>query len=128
MDLDKHIAYWRQSGEEDWEVACRLVEQDRVRHGLFFAHLALEKILKAHVCRTTRQVPPKIHNLARLLELAELQMTEKRRDVLADINEFCLEGRYPGETLPPPNRSVVESLMARAKDVFAWLTQQLSQA
>jgi hypothetical protein len=31
------------------------VARGRTRHGLFFAHLALEKTLKAHVCRATNE-------------------------------------------------------------------------
>lgn len=42
----------------------------KIRHGLFLAHLALEKTLKAHVCRTTGELAPKTHNLVRLAEMA----------------------------------------------------------
>ncbi len=51
VDIEKQIAHWKRGALEDWEVAVELVDKDRYRHGLFFAHLALEKILKAHVCR-----------------------------------------------------------------------------
>ncbi len=70
MDVEKQIEHWRQGSAEDWEVAIKLVEDGKSRHDLFFAHLALEKILKALVCRQTRDVPPRIHNLSRLSELA----------------------------------------------------------
>jgi len=53
---------------EDWEVGKELIVGRRFRHGLFFIHLALEKILKAHVCRNTVDIAPPIHNLARLAE------------------------------------------------------------
>ena len=49
IDIAKQIAYWRVGAEEDWVVAQKLVADESIRHGLFFAHLALEKILKAHV-------------------------------------------------------------------------------
>jgi len=69
MDVEKQIDYWRQGSTEDWEVAVRLVKDGKSRHGLFFAHLAPEK-LKALVCRHTRDIPPRIHNLTRLSQLA----------------------------------------------------------
>ncbi len=95
VDIEKQIDYWRQGSSEDWEVAVKLVKDGKGRHGLFFAHLALEKILKAIICRRTHDVPPKIHNLTRLSELAGLKVDERQADVLADMNQFNLEGRYP---------------------------------
>lgn len=72
LDSGKQVDYWRQGADEDWEVAVKLVTDGKSRHGLFFAHLALEKMLKALVCRHTRDVPPRIHNLTRPSELAGL--------------------------------------------------------
>ncbi len=72
VDVAKQIDYWRTGGDEDFAAAESLVEEGHLRHGLFFAHLAVEKILKAHVTRQTREVPPRIHNLVRLAEMAGL--------------------------------------------------------
>lgn len=54
INIEKQIAHWRNGAEEDWSVAQELIERGRVRHGLFFAHLALEKMLKAHYCLVSR--------------------------------------------------------------------------
>jgi hypothetical protein len=63
IDIEKQVAYWREGAAEDWLVAVELVDLGRTRHGLFFAHLALEKMLKAHVCRVTQDLAPRIHPL-----------------------------------------------------------------
>ena len=68
MDVSEQVAFWRTSAREDFEAACELVEAGRTRHGMFFAHLAIEKALKAHVCMRTSRVPPRVHNLVRLAE------------------------------------------------------------
>ena len=52
VDIDKQISYWKESADEDWAVAQQLLGSGRTRHGLFFAHLTLEKMLKALVCKT----------------------------------------------------------------------------
>ena len=65
IDINKQIKHWRTGAAEDWVVACSLIEQGRILHGLFFAHLALEKTLKAHVCQTSNGLAPPIHNLLR---------------------------------------------------------------
>lgn len=56
----------------------------------FFAHLALEKLLKAHVCRTTNDLAPRIHALLRLAERAELPISESHRLFLARFDRYQL--------------------------------------
>ena len=70
IDIEKHVDFWREGAREDWAVALELVNKERTRHGLFFAHLALEKALKALVCQKTRDLAPRTHNLVRLAEFA----------------------------------------------------------
>ncbi|MBP7050612.1 MAG: HEPN domain-containing protein [Phycisphaerae bacterium] len=125
MDVEKQIEYWRQGSAEDWDVAVRLVKDGKSRHGLFFAHLALEKVLKALVCRHTQDVPPRIHNLTRLSKLAGVTPDNRQADVLADLNQFNLEGRYPESQTPPPSPQEAMEYMARSQEVLAWLISQL---
>ena len=106
-------------------VARELVDGGRTRHGLFFAHLALEKLLKAHVCRQTRDLAPRIHNLVRLAELAEINLRQEQIDVLAEMNAFSIEGRYPESLMPPPSMAEAQDYMARAGEAFGWLTNLL---
>jgi HEPN domain-containing protein len=101
VDIDKHIHYWRSGAEEDFEVAGELLARGHSRHALFFAHLALEKLLKALVCRTTNDLAPRTHNLVRLAEGSSLLLESHHTDILADMNAFCFEGRYPDAVLPP---------------------------
>ena len=124
LDISKQVEHWRQSGEEDWTVAVHLVRAGRTRHGLFFIHLALEKLLKALVCRQTRQPAPKIHSLVRLAELAALQTTGDQRDVLAEMNAFHLEGRYPEMLMPEPTPAEAQAYVARAEEILQWLTSR----
>lgn len=124
IDVAAQITYWRTGAEEDWVVALELLDKDRVRHSLFIAHLALEKALKAHVCKETRDLAPRIHNLVRLAELAALKLDEQQLDILADMNIFNIHGRYP--TSPAsPTLEQAESYIARADGVFRWLIGQL---
>lgn len=124
VDVEKQIGYWRQGALEDWEVAVGLVNDGKSRHGLFFAHLALEKVLKALVCRRTRDIPPRIHNLVRLSELAALKPDNYQADTLADMNQFNLEGRYPETQTPPPSPAEARTYIARSQEIFTWLIRQ----
>jgi hypothetical protein len=63
IDVEKQIVYWRDGSDEAWEVGTDLVERGKTLYGLFFVHLAMEKRLKAHVCKLTQELAPKIHSL-----------------------------------------------------------------
>ena len=121
IDIGKQVAYWQKGSEEDWDVALRLVEQDKIRHGLFFAHLAVEKILKAHICNSTGRLAPPIHNLVRLAEKTSLSLNENNIDLLAEVNEFNIEGRYPEMLLPLPAREEADLYMKRIAEVLQCL-------
>ena len=125
IDVGKQIDFWRKGAEEDWEVAQDLVDRGRVRHGLFFAHLALEKALKANVCRITEDIPPRLHNLVRLAELAQIKPQSTQTDILAEMNAFNIEGRYPDSLSPPPSQGEATRYIRQANEVFQWLIQLL---
>lgn len=125
IDIEKQVDYWRKGAEEDWEVGKELMQSGRIRHGLFFVHLALEKILKAHFCRNRRDIAPRGHNLARLAEIGGIEATDARKDILADLNAFNLEGRYPENYAALPSKEETAIIMGKAEGVFLWLKNQL---
>ena len=79
MDVQQHIDFWRAGALEDWDVGAGLVRDGKTRHGLFFVHLAIEKALKALVTRKTAEVPPRIHNLPKLAQLAGRKICVRSR-------------------------------------------------
>lgn len=125
IDVQKQIAYWRKSAEEDWSVGRTLAAAGKIRHGLFFIYLALEKMLKANVCRATRDLAPKIHSLVRLAELTRIALSEDRMDFLAEFGRFDIAGRYPDEGAEHLTQAEAEVRIAKAQEVFQWLSKQL---
>ena len=107
----KKIGSWRE-----------LLEKNRIRHTLFFGHLTLEKILKAHVCRVNGELAPPLHNLVRLAEKAGIELTDKQLDLLADVNEFNTEGRYPDSRLAPPNLEIATNYIKKIAEMRECLT------
>lgn len=121
VNIQKQISHWLNGAEEDWAVARDLVARDKLRHGLFFAHLSLEKTLKAHVCRATGTPAPPIHNLVRLAERAALNLSETHIDLLAEVNEFNIEGRYPEMQLPRISRAEADAYVIKINEVLTCL-------
>jgi len=126
INISKQIAHWRKGSEEDWEVAKDLVERQRIRHGLFFAHLALEKILKAQVCSALKDIAPPTHNLVRLVELSGLAVDEKLRNLLAEVSPFNIETRYPDILVPEPALAEAKAYIGRIEEALKWLTSQFT--
>ena len=104
--------------------ACSLMKRGHHRQGLFMAQLALEKLLKAKVCRHTGDPAPRLHDLVQLAALAELKPTTEQLDTLADMNQFNLQGRYPEDTAVLPTAAKTRAFMARAKEIMEWLIQE----
>ena len=127
INIDRQIVHWRKGAEEDWEVAQELVSRRRIRHGLFFAHLSLEKILKAHVCSNINDIAPPVHNLTRLANLSGLTIDEDLRDLLADVSPFNIETRYPDMLIPEPSFEEARAYMQRIEAAFTWLTAQFKE-
>lgn len=128
IDINRQINYWRESSGEDWEVAQELVSNGRTRHGLFFAHLALEKLLKAFVCLHTKTIPPKTHNLLLLASKTDLALNDQQKLFLARFDQYQIEGRYP-EMMPtaPTYEKAVQEIVA-AQEFQLWLKQKLPKS
>ena len=126
IDIGKQVDHWRKSAIEDLDVAEDLIlNRHRVLHGLFFVHLALEKLLKAFVCQKTQKLAPYIHNLIRLSEIAGLQLDPEHKTLRADVNDFNLSGRYPDMLVSKPSLTEAKQYLKRAKGTFEWLKNQL---
>ena len=125
VDIAKQIIYWQKGAAEDFDVAKQLIATDKIRHELFFAHLAIEKLIKAKVCQATEKIAPRIHNLVRLTEMSGLDLPESTLDLLAEMNEFNLEGRYPMPFLDPITQLEANDYITKTEEVLKWLTKQL---
>lgn len=116
LDKDQHIAYWAKMSEDDLETADWLMVGKRYLQALFFAHLSLEKILKAlYIAANEGNVPPKTHNLVFLYQRAGIQLPDDDVNFLQAMNAFQIEGRYPdylsalNRTTPPAEaREILE--------------------
>ena len=125
MDINKQIDYWRTSSDEDFAAAESLLEKGHLRHCLFFVHLAMEKMLKAHVTRQTKDIPPRIHNLVRLAEITGLKLDAEQEQFLRKFNVYQLEGRYPDSEQVSFDLGFAREKISRAREMLKWLKRQL---
>jgi HEPN domain-containing protein len=69
MTKEQYIDYWVDTAHNDWLTVEAMFSANRYQHCLFWAHLVLEKLSKAHwVKNHFDNIPPKVHNIVWLLE------------------------------------------------------------
>ncbi len=95
MDSNQRIRYWTISAADDWKAVQRLFETRHYPQALFFAHLYLEKLLKALIVRRTGRDAPYGHGLRVLAEKAGLAPTPDQVLFLSRVTEYNVRGRYP---------------------------------
>ena len=125
MTHDEHLKFWLNSAEDDLESAIDVQKSGRYNWSLFIGHLALEKILKAlYVQATVNSVPPKIHNLLKLAELSNTELSQEQQEFFAEVNRFHFAGRYPDfkedfKKIATPE--FTSEYLSKIKDYFKWL-------
>lgn len=57
-------------------------------------HISTEKILKAYYVKMKKAHAPPIHNLFRLAEISDIELTDEYADWLDTITSFNINARY----------------------------------
>jgi len=96
LTKQQHIDYWLKTAANDWETVDVLFSMKRYSHCLFWAHLTLEKLAKAHWVKNHEEnIPPRVHNIVWLLEESEVNISIEDMMFLEMFNRFQLSTRYP---------------------------------
>lgn len=125
INAQKQIDYWINGAVDDLESAEILIERKRMLHGLFFCHLVIEKILKAHVVKISQEIAPRTHNLIHLLEEAHLELSESEEIFLGILMKYQLQGRYPDYNPIIPDKLIVQNYLKQTENLLQWLKKKL---
>jgi len=88
IDVEKIVKHWIDTSEEDYQTMLTLYNSKSYGWALFLGHISIEKLLKAYYVRKYKKHAPFIHNLYRLAELNEIELTEEYSDWLDKITSF----------------------------------------
>jgi HEPN domain-containing protein len=125
VDIQKQIDYWINSADDDILTADLLIREKRILHGLFFCHLVIEKAIKAHYVKTTRDVAPRTHNLINLSENAGLTYDNDTQIFLGILMKYQLQGRYPDYNPVLPDLIRMREYFEKTKNLLQWLKVKL---
>jgi HEPN domain-containing protein len=95
MDKSEIITYWISTSDQDFIAMKHLYDCRDYHWSLFIGHLVIEKLLKAMYIQKVDINPPKLHDLLRLAEKANIKLTEEKQDILDVITTFNINARYP---------------------------------
>ncbi len=117
---------WIASAEYDLDTARDMLEAGRYVYVIFCCHLALEKMLKAHVAEITQSEPRKTHSLVYLVRKAGVQLPPEIREFLGEISDGSVRSRYPGNFavfLGSLTREVAERYLKSTEEAMRWLRE-----
>jgi len=97
--MSKQVTYWITSANHDLDVAETLFQSGKYDWCLYIAHLVLEKTLKALYVKNVGKLPPRIHDLVRLANMAGIEFDEETLEFLDAANTFNISTRYPDEKM-----------------------------
>ncbi len=130
-EINNKVNYWIVSAEKDWKVAGHLLEKQDYPYALFFAHLTLEKILKAYFVSAKEKNPPLSHRLVYLAEKSEIELSPDQIELLEIVTDFNLEARYPDEKFSFHKRCSREftiNYLNKIEEMKSWLLQKMKSS
>ena len=130
MNVSEVVQYWLDSAEDDLPVVDHLIASGDYHYALFFAHLYIEKLLKALVVEATGEHAPRTHNLLILAQRADLLLSDQKRQQLVRITAYNLETRYPEDRTALRerySRSFAEREIDTVREVGSWLKSKIKQ-
>jgi len=119
---------WAAQSLYDIETAKAMLDAGRYLYVLFCCQQAVEKMLKALIAKRTRELPPRLHNLMRLAEVASLTIPEDTAHLFRRLTDFYIASRYPEELEAATwnvDASQVQQTYVATEEVLRWLSTVL---
>jgi HEPN domain-containing protein len=124
--MQKDTENWIGMANYDLETARHMLAAGRYLYVVFMCHLALEKLLKAHVTEVTQTVPPRSHDLIFLIRKAGLELPQTLLEFVGKINNASIPTRYPDDlqrALREYDQKVARDYLQQTEETIAWLSQ-----
>lgn len=112
--------------EYDLETAVRMLETERYLYVVFLCHLALEKVLKAHLTEVMQTMPVKTHDLIYLVKKSGLELSQAHLEFIGKINTASIPTRYPEDlqiAVKDYPESIAKVYLSQTQEIIRWLKQ-----
>ena len=88
---------WADQARYDLETADAMLKAGRYLYVLFCCQQAVEKVAECSHCPKDGRIPPRVHNLVRLAEVAEIASDSERIRFFGELSGYYIQSRYPEE-------------------------------
>lgn len=108
----------------DLETAKHMLATGRYLYVVFLCHLALEKLLKAHVTEISQEIAPRSHDLIFLIRKADLDLPQQLLEFVGKINNASIPTRYPDDlqrALREYDQQVARDYLQQTEEAIKWL-------
>ncbi len=122
------VNHWVKTSDEDFDTMIELFKVKRYHWALFLGHISTEKLLKAYFVKINHRHSPPIHDLLRIAEKSNLELTEEYADWLDVISLFNINARYDDfkrEFYKQCTEDFTKEWMVRIKEIREWIKKKL---
>ena len=113
--MDDVSQQWAERAQYDLDTADAMFKAGRYLYVLFCCQQAVEKVLKAVIVKRTSNLPPRIHNLLRLAEVAGIETDQDQVRFLGELSGYYIQSRYP-EEIRAEASTMTQELASRVLD------------
>ena len=119
---------WAERAAYDLDTARAMLETKRYLYVLFCCQQTVEKMLKAVIATRSQELPPRLHQLVRLAERAQVSLNEERADFLRELSAHYIQSRYPEEIADIASQVSIQQaqqVVEKTEEVVRWLQSML---
>jgi len=129
MTRSEIVKYWINSAKVDALAMDNLVNNGHNLWALFVGHLVVEKLLKAYFVKTVDAKVPRTHDLLKIAQKANMDLTEEQKDFLDEVTTFNIKARYPdykNRFYRKATGEFVNTYMSKIKDFKQWIVSKIN--
>jgi HEPN domain-containing protein len=128
FDVEKVKNHWIETSNDDFTTMEKLFRPQSYSWSLFIGHITIEKLLKALYVKIHEKHAPRTHNLYRLSELCDIELSDEYSDYLDTITSFNINARYDDykkEFYKLCTREYAQTWIDRIKELHKWIKTML---
>jgi len=119
---------WAQQAQYDLETARAMLNSGRFLYVFFCCQQAIEKMLKGIIAKRTESLPPRLHDLMRLVGHAKLNLEEQQVALMLALSEYYIKTRYPDQitaSLSEVSRETAQRVLSETEAMVQWLSSMI---
>lgn len=130
MEQDQ-VDYWINLSEYDLEIAEAVFDKGYYLHSGFICHQSVEKLLKAFFVSIMKSLPPRTHNLDRIIKDCgqESEFSQEQSNFLDELTPLNIQARYPAYKdmlYKLLDRKKSGEILNKTREMNQWLKQKMN--